>query len=1196
MNLRRLGLVFGQDLSQQSRRVLFWMWIIVLLFFAFAFSYGVAKISSGDSSVAGQQAHITSEFGISLQLGILTALIYGFFASVVGGMAVIQDEEHRVIEIMQATSLRPSEYIWGKFFAVLSVCVIVVSVHLLAMIVCNHVLPAGSARDLRGPFHLMNYVRPALLFNLPTVIFMAGVSFALGEWTRKPVLVYFLPVAVLLGSIFFLWEWSPSWLDPRIDKFLMLIDPSGFRWLSKTWLDVDRGTKFYNNTPVPMDAIFLANRLTVMTLGLGAVALCVPHLKANLRGKSRRAERAWARMLADGSALIATPAHPLMLRSLSAMEMTSKPPGLLSAAWTIARAELTELKSSPGLYLFVPLLVLEAIAPNLIAIGAFDTPLLLTPGTIAVRSFGPLTVMVCLLLMFYTVESLGREARTRLASISMAAPVHTGSILLGKAIGIAVVALVVVLAMLTAATGFLIYQQTVGFSAAPFALVWGLILFPTVWLWTAFIMTVFSVSKNRYVTYAIGLAVLIFTGYRQATNQINWVGNWPVLNALRWSDISIFEFDRSALFLNRVTAIGLGISLTALTARFYSRRDRDAVRLAHRFRPAALFRTALMLLPFAIVPVATGTALWVMVDRGFQGKVDEARAKDYWRKNLSTYKDWPLPDLTAVDLDVALDPVKGRLKVSGTYDLINNQEKPLKQIPLTPGLHWESPKWTLDGKAFTPGDRAGLKIVTPDEPLAPGKTLKLGFAFEGYYPKGITKRGGGTDQFILPSGVVLTSFGPAFAPMLGFNEGIGVDEENRYESKEYPDDWYKGQTDSAFGSRRPFKTRVKLSGPSAFTLNSVGTIQSDEVKDGQRTTIWESDHPVNFLNIVAGKWEVSRGEGTAVFYHRAHTYNIDEMVSTLGAARRYYSEWFRPYPWKELKLSEFPALAGYAQGFPTDITFSEALGFLTKNDKKLSSAFLVTAHESAHQWWGNMIAPGRGPGGNLISEGGAHFSTLLLFEQVHGVRGRIEFAKRIEDSYAKARKADSERPLVKIDGSRDGDTTVTYDKTGFVLWMLMNQMGRERMLKGLQAFFEAYHANPDHPVLEDLLATLRPHAEDPAAFDTFAEQWFHKVVVPEYSVTEAKRTKDGDKWLSTARVANDGTGTMTIEVAAVKGERFKDDGKDNPDYRESRTTVTLGPGAFKPVDIRCDFEPEKLVVDPDAKVLQLRRKTAEAKF
>ena len=61
------------------------------------------------------------------------------------------------------------------------------------------------------------------------------------------------------------------------------------------------------------------------------------------------------------------------------------------------------------------------------------------------------------------------------------------------------------------------------------------------------------------------------------------------------------------------------------------------------------------------------------------------------------------------------------------------------------------------------------------------------------------------------------------------------------------------------------------------------------------------------------------------------TQPIDRMVKTLDAARKYYAEWFHPYPWRDLKLTEFPGLATYAQGFPGNITFSEAIGFLTKD-------------------------------------------------------------------------------------------------------------------------------------------------------------------------------------------------------------------------------------------------------------------------
>ena len=111
-----------------------------------------------------------------------------------------------------------------------------------------------------------------------------------------------------------------------------------------------------------------------------------------------------------------------------------------------------------------------------------------------------------------------------------------------------------------------------------------------------------------------------------------------------------------------------------------------------------------------------------------------------------------------------------------------------------------------------------------------------------------------------------------------------------------------------------------------------------------------------------------------MYYHPGHPYNIAEMREALDAARRYYSEWFFPYPWRELKLSEFPNLATYAQGFPTNITFSEGIGFLTTSTPEIHAAFEITAHEAAHQWWGNILSPGKGPGGNILSEGTSHFS------------------------------------------------------------------------------------------------------------------------------------------------------------------------------------------------------------------------------
>ena len=432
--------------------------------------------------------------------------------------------------------------------------------------------------------------------------------------------------------------------------------------------------------------------------------------------------------------------------------------------------------------------------------------------------------------------------------------------------------------------------------------------------------------------------------------------------------------------------------------------------------------------------------------------------------------------------------------------------------------------------------------------------------------------------------------------MLGFQDSVGVDDENSQDPKEYRDDFYKGQTDSFVGARSPFTTKITVTGPSEFTINSVGTKTADSVKDGRRTVVWESDFPVSFFNVIAGRWEVERGEGTAVYYDRRHPYNVGEMREALDAARRYYSEWFFAYPWHELKLSEFPNLATYAQGFPTNITFSEGVGFLTSSTPENHAAFEITSHEAAHQWWGNLLSPGKGPGGNILSEGTAHFSTILLVEQAKGEHARIELCKRLEANYGKSRQADSELPLVKITGERPGDTTVTYDKGGWVFWMLLNEMGRDKALPGMRAFIKTYQGNPDHPVLQDFLASLRLFAADSAAFDKFTHQWFYEVVVPEYVLHDAKKASKGETWELTVRVENAGSGVMPVEIAAVRGERFAKDGSPSPEYREARAVVVPGKGESKNAAIVCPFEPEQVVVDPDAKVLQVRRKNAVVKL
>jgi ABC-type transport system involved in multi-copper enzyme maturation permease subunit len=1065
-------------------------------------------------------------------------------------------------------------------------------------------------RESIGPFELASYLRPVLFFGVPSLVAIAGVSFAIGTLVRRPILVFFLPVALLLVCAFFLWSWNPTWLSSGWDRVLMLCDPSGYRWLKRTWIDVDRGVDFYNTSRVGFDAGFLASRAAWIAFGLGAVVITQWRFSLSLRGHVAHAAGTRAGQPAQAARSGATPTD---IRGLG---MTAVPRGWFASALEAARIEWHELRSSPGLYLFVPLIVLQIAGSSVYAIGMFDTPILPTSGLVASRSVGLIATLVVLLLLFYSVESLERERASGLDGIHRSTPLSPSALLFGKALANSVVAAAVLVAAFLACAAVILVKGRTSVDAWPFVACWGPLL-ATFVLWTSFVMCVQALTRNRYASYAIGLATLALFGWLVVRGELNWAGNWMLWGTTLWSDFGSFDISGRALLMNRAFALAMAGLFLALAIRFQGRRDSDGAALLARLRPTLLWKANRGLLAYAVVPLALGIWLDAYVDAGFQGDAYEKQQKDYWRANVQTWKDAPKASIARAEVDVRLLPAEHALESKGEFELENREEKPLESLAFTTGPHWRDTRWTIDGAPVEREGKTLLHVLPLPKPLAPGERVRVGFAFHGALPEGPTKNGGGSMEFVLPPGAVLTSFSPSFVPVVGFLDGVGVDKDNRSDPREYPSDHWKGPTPSGFGIDAPYPTRITVRGPVDWRLNSIGLLVSDDIVELTLEDL--ARDPLG----------------------SAPTRDAD------GTARRRYSEWFLPFPWQELKLSEFPGLSGYAMGFATNIPFSESIGFLTESTPETEAAWLVVAHEAAHQWWGNLLSPGKGPGGNILSEGMSHFSTLLLFESEKGLRGRIAFAKRIEERYGERRRVDSERPLVRIDGAKDGDETVTYDKGGWAFWMLLNHLGRERGMQGYREFLARFTTNRDHPVLEDFLLVMREFAADPAAFDAFARQWFHEVVVPEYEILDAVRgapvvaDTGRQMWTTRLRVRNKGTGRMPLQIAVTRGERFPkepepvdepateaqpapqlpDSGvvlaaaqrgpqetadaaqpaarahaKPSEPYRESRALIELGAGEEQELVLTSEFEPQQVIVDPDALVLQLNRKHATKKL
>ena len=120
----------------------------------------------------------------------------------------------------------------------------------------------------------------------------------------------------------------------------MLVDPAGFRWLSQTWLKVDRGVAFYNHASIPVDTPFALSRLGLVLVGLAAVGRGERRLARVLRGTSqpgrlaRFLRRAPKRPPADE-----TGGEPKQARPLAALGMRTRPPGFVRGLLSVARAE-----------------------------------------------------------------------------------------------------------------------------------------------------------------------------------------------------------------------------------------------------------------------------------------------------------------------------------------------------------------------------------------------------------------------------------------------------------------------------------------------------------------------------------------------------------------------------------------------------------------------------------------------------------------------------------------------------------------------------------------------------------------------------------------------------------------------------------------------------------------------------------------
>jgi alanyl aminopeptidase len=210
---------------------------------------------------------------------------------------------------------------------------------------------------------------------------------------------------------------------------------------------------------------------------------------------------------------------------------------------------------------------------------------------------------------------------------------------------------------------------------------------------------------------------------------------------------------------------------------------------------------------------------------------------------------------------------------------------------------------------------------------------------------------------------------------------------------------------------------------------------------------------------------VPRGRSADAAYAVAHTAPLlDALEAYLGL----------PYPYPKLDLVAVPDFAPGAMENPGLITFKASRLLIRKADQSLAKvkAFTTTtAHELAHQWFGDSVTPAWWDDVWLNES----FATWLETKIVDGLHPDWEVAGAAAASTVKVMGADSldsarrvRQPIRGNDDLADAFDTISYAKGAAILRMLERALGDRVLQQALHAY-------------------LLEHADGVASYDDFVQ-------------------------------------------------------------------------------------------------------------
>ena len=149
--------------------------------------------------------------------------------------------------------------------------------------------------------------------------------------------------------------------------------------------------------------------------------------------------------------------------------------------------------------------------------------------------------------------------------------------------------------------------------------------------------------------------------------------------------------------------------------------------------------------------------------------------------------------------------------------------------------------------------------------------------------------------------------------------------------------------------------------------------QVAEEDDDERVSRFRIEDPVSLVTFAVGRFNAYRDESLVedlpidFLSIRGQVIKEDFIMAEMGNAINYFTDLFGAYP--------YPRFGGVHHPFPFGQGFASLL-LIPAVDRSNNETFAFIAHETAHQWWGNIVA-WRSYRDQWLSEGFAEYSGVL---------------------------------------------------------------------------------------------------------------------------------------------------------------------------------------------------------------------------